>query len=353
MSHFAILVKIPDTVVKQNGGPEEAIAALLAPYQENNMGDCPDKYLEFEDTTADLKKKYATEGSRRIRLPDGEVVDPWDDRFRVPGTFGHGGGTHEIPDDCEEFELPHKEQYATFEEFVEEWSGEKPCGPNGEYGYYHNPNAKWDWYSVGGRWSGYFPIKDDNGILGSTGTMGSKMNDGPGFADICQVKDLDLKKIQADAQEQIDKFCAAWEWYDYGRVEAEVKDGDWEDYNRKESGRHFALSVGILDCKNEDELTGDEWLIIPWAKDPKRYDVWANGPITGEDIRTKYAWHFAPLKIYAVLDDKSWNGRGDMGWWGCSTSEDSQEKEYGDGWFEREIMALPQDMWLAAVDCHI
>lgn len=26
----------------------------------------------------------------------------------------------------------------------------------GERGYWYNPNAKWDWYEIGGRWSGYF-----------------------------------------------------------------------------------------------------------------------------------------------------------------------------------------------------
>lgn len=29
----------------------------------------------------------------------------------------------------------------------------------------YNPNSKWDWYVIGGRWSGYFPLKerDENG----------------------------------------------------------------------------------------------------------------------------------------------------------------------------------------------
>ena len=38
-----------------------------------------------------------------------------------------------------------------------------PAGDdNGKYGYMSNPNAKYDWYSEGGRWSGYLTNKEGN-----------------------------------------------------------------------------------------------------------------------------------------------------------------------------------------------
>ena len=42
MSHFTVMV-IGNNVVDQ-----------LAPFQENNMGDCPVEYLEFEDYTEEV-----------------------------------------------------------------------------------------------------------------------------------------------------------------------------------------------------------------------------------------------------------------------------------------------------------
>jgi len=30
---------------------------------------------------------------------------------------------------------------------------------NGDFGHWFNPNAKWDWYLVGGRWTGFFKLK--------------------------------------------------------------------------------------------------------------------------------------------------------------------------------------------------
>ena len=48
MSHFSV-------AVVTNTGSEEEVERLLAPYQENNMGDCPEEYLEFiEDEDADI-----------------------------------------------------------------------------------------------------------------------------------------------------------------------------------------------------------------------------------------------------------------------------------------------------------
>ena len=25
---------------------------------------------------------------------------------------------------------------------------------------HYNPDSRWDWYSIGGRWSGFLPLKD-------------------------------------------------------------------------------------------------------------------------------------------------------------------------------------------------
>ena len=52
MSHFTVLV-IGDNVEEQ-----------LAPYQENNMGDCPEEYMEFNDREQECRKEYETGGSQ-------------------------------------------------------------------------------------------------------------------------------------------------------------------------------------------------------------------------------------------------------------------------------------------------
>ncbi len=132
MSHFTVLV-IGDS-------PEDQ----LAPFQENNMGDCPAEYMQFDDREADLREEYETKSTTKIRLDSGELVNTWDKQA-------------ESASDKTEIEVPFKELYSTFEEFVEDWHGYRSRDEEkGVYGYWYNPNAKWDWYSLGGRWSGYF-----------------------------------------------------------------------------------------------------------------------------------------------------------------------------------------------------
>jgi hypothetical protein len=65
--------------------------------------------------------------------------------------------------------ISHKTRYTTFEEFAERWYKRKP-NENGKYGYWHNPNAKWDWYELGGRWTGFFKLKNHESESGKLWT---------------------------------------------------------------------------------------------------------------------------------------------------------------------------------------
>lgn len=47
MSHFTV------GVITKGKPSESQIEILLAPYQENNMGDCPKKYMQFVNAEED------------------------------------------------------------------------------------------------------------------------------------------------------------------------------------------------------------------------------------------------------------------------------------------------------------
>ncbi len=53
---------------------------------------------------------------------------------------------------------PSKEKYPTMDKLAKEYFGYRKV--NGKYGYMSNPNAKYDWYSEGGRWSGYLTTNE-------------------------------------------------------------------------------------------------------------------------------------------------------------------------------------------------
>ena len=57
-------------------------------------------------------------------------------------------------------DIPINEYYPSFSKYLEEYHGLEKDELKGKYGYWVNPNAKWDWYVLGGRWADFFTLKD-------------------------------------------------------------------------------------------------------------------------------------------------------------------------------------------------
>lgn len=86
MSHFitAIITKDPHKYEEE-----------LAPFQENNMSDCPKQFLEFVDQTKEFKKKWQEDSVEKVKLPNGNYIWPWDDRLKVAITKEEYDRLHE------------------------------------------------------------------------------------------------------------------------------------------------------------------------------------------------------------------------------------------------------------------
>ena len=192
MSHFTVLVI---------GDDHEA---ALAPFQENNMGDCPREYMAFHDLEDEYRLEYDSESRGMKRLPDGRLVSPYDSAFKVGGSkYGFSSSdTYTFPDGTQDVEVPFKELYPTIEAFAADWHGTKERDPEkGRFGYWENPNKKWDWYQVGGRWSGLLKLKPGaHGLTGETGLMGSNHARGADRADQARKRDIDFDGMRADAE---------------------------------------------------------------------------------------------------------------------------------------------------------
>lgn len=53
-----------------------------------------------------------------------------------------------------------KKLYPSLRQYAEDYCGYTYDSKNNTYGYYCNPNAFWDWYSIGGRWPFQFLVRD-------------------------------------------------------------------------------------------------------------------------------------------------------------------------------------------------
>lgn len=218
MSHFTV------AVFTENGDLEQ-VEKLLAPFQENNMGDCPKEYLTFTED-----------------------------------------------EDCD----------------VDEETGKR--------GYWSNPNTKWDWYVVGGRFLGLLIARPGKtGELGVPGVFGGSPE--AGSFDSMKVEDIDFNAMRERAKKNLEPFESCWERTFYRA----------DYFNRK----------------YPDEATY---------------------------IRTK-----TEFSTYAcITPDGEWHAPGTMGWFGVDSSDPLEKISFQDAYREKFIRPAIENGWyMTIVDCHI
>ena len=143
MSHFVVGV-IRDLKTDQT------VEELLEPYMENSAGTPDYKYMEFYDVEEECRLNYETDTIDMLRSPDNKIVFSWNKE--VPKT----SAGDEVPEGWVKIKMPAKVMYPTLEDYIENFCGYEKDPIEDKYGYWQNPNAKWDWFVIGGRWDGYF-----------------------------------------------------------------------------------------------------------------------------------------------------------------------------------------------------
>lgn len=289
MSHFTVLVI--------GNNPEEQ----LAPFQENNMGDCPREYMEFDDMTEELQKDYAEEDEKT------------------------------------------KSEYPTFDQYASEYHGYKKDREKGVYGRWHNPNSKWDWYVLGGRWNGYFKTKlGVAAIVGEPGLMTPPAKDG--YADQLTKDEIDFEFMRNEAANN------ASQKYDLAvKIFGNLQPNETWEAVREANKNNIEQARDIY--WNQDRC-------VAWRKYEKENFKttpfgWGSSPDEFLITKDEYLQNArdGAVSTFAVVKDGKWYERGQMGWWAFVTDEkdkDSWNKE-----FAKLIDEIPGDTLLSVFDCHI
>lgn len=204
MSHYSVCVTVPHHYDGAQVNAEEIESCLdmiLAPFDEQTN---EESYCEFEDRTAEAKSDYETETTQAIRYPDGSVCMIHDAKFRkdfylIDNTIyardpdgGNSGRIQNEESKALEFlpACPLKLLFSTFEQYCKEYSG-LVQDDAGAWGYYTNPNAKWDWWQIGGRFPGHLLVKADLQDCIQTGEACECVApDGYKFVDAARKKDI-------------------------------------------------------------------------------------------------------------------------------------------------------------------
>lgn len=316
MSHFTVGV-ILENPHGDNEKLKRDLEKALEPFQEYDGQEWVKPYCDFISTTEQNKHDYETGAVSKVRCPDGTLVSPYDEMFRLEGTIGIMIGaksSHKVPENAgfEEVDVPFKELYHTFGEYMDSgysdgsWNEEKQ-----DYGYFKNPKGYWDWYIVGGRYRDNLLVKGNEYVKGERSFLDlspdKQAPDGYNWASGGIIKDIDFKRTIIGKYEEAIRF--------------------WE------------LIV------EEQPLKDGEKMPFSWYK--KEYYTDRYG------TKENFAEHESTFSTHALLIDGEWYEKGEMLWFGV----DAAAKEGIDGYLEKfkEIMSAEenQDKMFIVVDCHI
>jgi len=202
----------------------------------------------------------------------------------------------ENPEDFDKF------KYKDAKEWVERWYGCYLDKYEKYYGNYFNPNAKWDWYQVGGRFSGFFRLKDGKkGNFGEKSWTNKEKEISPEYCDQALKGDIDFDFMIKENIERAKK--------------------NWDE------------SKTDKDCIKNPTL-----LFFKYG-------------IRKDDTFESYLERESSISTFAVLKDGVWYGRGRMGWWGVVSDE--KDDNVWNNEFNKLIEELSDDTLLTIVDCHI
>lgn len=280
MSHYTVAV-ITDKLNK--------IGEMLAPYSENM------EVEPYVDETKEAIINSAKERKERVlqRKEKGEELDKYDIEYLNANT------------DEELYKL----------QIYEDESYDK----NGNHLTTYNPNSKWDWYEIGGRWNKILLVKEEvKDIEEGTPSWGN------------------LDSINKKAPEE-------FKWV----TGAKIKDIEFEkaiEFNNtyNKSIRFWELYVEGQEPQNEEEKEMIKWEIYKKEYYIERYETKEN-----------YAKINSIFTTWALLDEKGWHEKGEMGWFAMANDTKDSELLFIEKFTETIQKPENQDKYLVIVDCHI
>lgn len=377
MTHFSGLVVVPGSV--DEAGIEEKLAQILAPWHEFECTGADDQYVVDVDLTEEARAKFAEDTERRLIDPTtGDLVDPYDDRFFRDLTeeeekntwfsslfilrkdWGDGNphrGRAHNPPEWESTTIPSS-TVMTFEKWAEGYYAMQVCTPTDDrfrFGRmevdaegkclrlidHTNPNKKWDWWVIGGRWE-----KD----------IANDKNEAVNF---CRAKEFSVQNTMRHSSEYLHNIAEKWL--------TERKPGvTLRQVNDIRNAAAAVKSEWDLVWEANDKLpkADKKWGPELWGQLPEGhayrvfFESGANdlfgwlGLNIGDDVPDALAFMDAGRLPFGVfVHGGTWHSRCDYGWWGMTSNEKEEWKDELVGHLEA-LKTNDPEAWVVLVDFH-
>lgn len=264
MSHYTV-------AVISRTGTEDEVNKLLAPFYEG---------MEVEEYVSRTRREIIEEGKANKEL--------WLEKLSKEDTPKETlieVLTHPSYDRTRRLLAAETDQ-----DFYEAEAYSDSVGPDGDELSTYNPDSKWDWYDIGGRWSG-----DLRGY------------DGEGH-NVLQIKDWDYNYVDPEAIKYRTRF---WEIIVEGAEPTEEEKEEFFSFYKPE---YYIEKYGNKSDFVKNRLTFSTWAVL--------------------------------------TPDGEWLEPGAMGWFGCSTAEPKEEGMWERD-YTHLIDTFDRDYFVTLVDCHI
>lgn len=253
MSHFTVAV-----IHNKNQNIED----LLEPYNEN---------LDVEPYINRTKAEMIEQGYRTKQYVEenkGECIGSWAYKYLKAET------------DEDIWQVEKNEICCTYNE-------------NGDEFTTYNPDSKWDWWEVGGRFNGNIKLRNENDM----------------YVNSAKIEDIDFSIDE-------NEYNSHKRWYEV------VVEGS-EPQNEREKKWYTIYST---DYYKDKYSSADDF-----ARRNSKFTTFA-----------------------VVTPDGVWHEKGRMGWWGISNETGDESRDWDANYYDRFIAPYdPKGTYITIVDCHI
>ena len=366
MSHFVCLVFSKEK-------PDEAgLHSLMLPFHEYECTGI-EEYTQMVDYGDQVREHFAQE-VEVVKLANGQYLSRLDDRF-YPKSPSTDRPTFTLPEGAVLETTTYQRSYELLNidpvQAAAEYFGAPYDADKKSWFRKTNPNAHWDWYVVGGRWTGMlvpnYNAREDPAnkevcfICGGSGKRNFKGEvihcngcNGTGISvkwptryrkisgDQVQRKDLQIEALQFEAMK---KAAEVWD------LMQEACGETWKNFLPFESFKESLKGRSI-------EVIRDAYWAQPCLK------ARAESPhidrlrwIEPEKLFRPRADYIEELRAgtivpFAFIDvEGGWHERGKMGWFGA-TSDEVEVNAWREE-FSSALNSLDPEYWITVVDCHI
>lgn len=366
---------------------DEILSAAMQPFHEFECTGEDDQYVQEINKTEEVRADYLKGTSSKIRI-DGQLFDSYDERFYRDPTeeesktvgmgSGCGGGlcwrskdwgdgrgyrakVKFVPENGINVEVPYSElmsfvEYVVKHEDTTIRSLNEALTKETKYGYAvlsatgeidkvirrTNPNDKWDYWRIGGRYTG--KLKGCDGLQAEASWEWSHGQEKrPDGYDIIRKSDIDQTAMKAariaDRQKWADECCSkanvTFEELEVAIAESKAAHKIWVEVPepRPRGGEYHAWEIAN-GFPMAAKVASKNWE-LPDPKDGQTIREWINDA----------PW----LTSFAFLRDGKWASEGDMGWWACVSNANPCWPDD----FQSLIADVPDDWFLTVLDCHI